>query len=141
MRNMRFKRIQKSAIPSSADISDPEVLVRDDGFCWRRFGQRYICEGLLQDPGSKLIDVSGEPTCRQGSEGDVAVSPDGRWWKLDSDLEWMFQGFLVPCKPENLIVNELRIRGNFKPPVVNGRIPVYDSQDVLIGYLTLEPVE
>ena len=137
---MRLKRISTLIPPTSAKPIDPELIVSDTGFCWRKLGEQYIGEGFLQDPGRKLIDVSGLPLHSQGDPGDAALCPDGRCWKKNDAEEWIFQGYVGDTEIEDLIVNGFRVDGNLSLPMVSGKIPIYNRQGVRIGNLTWEPI-
>ena len=133
---MKFKRIKST--PDSLEGLDGDVRVNDASFCWRKLGHRWICEDILCKIGSPLVDVGSAPTIRQGRDnGEVAISPAGDWW-LYLNGDWKYQGCLVD-DPQDLKVNALTITGNFEPPLVSGRIPVY-RRDQLVGYLDLVPV-
>ena len=137
---MRLKRIADSPPPASAGIDDPELLVSDAGFCWRKLGEQYVGEEFLQDPGGKLVDVSALPVQSQGNPGDAALCPDGRWWKKNDAGDWIFRGYLVALEIEDLMVTGFRVDGNLSLPMVAGKIPLYSRQGIAIGYLTWEPI-
>ena len=126
--------------PASAKADDPEILIIDSGFCWRKQGERYIGESFLQDPGGELIDVSGFPLHHQGEPGDAALCPDGRYWKKSAGGEWVFQGYVVAPEIEDLTVKGFRVDGNLSLPMVAGKIPLYSRQGTRIGNLTWEPI-
>ena len=137
---MRLKRTTALTPPIPVGIDDPELIVSDAGFCWRKLGEQYIGEGFLQDSGRKLIDVSGLPLHSQGDPGDSALCPDGRCWKKNDGGDWIFQGYVVDPEIEDLTVNGFRVDRNLSLPMVAGKIPIYSRQGVLIGYLTWEPI-
>lgn len=138
---MRIKRIPNSVTPTSASADDPEVQVNDAGFCWRKIGQRYIGEVFLPNPGCRLIDVPGLPLHGQGDPGCVALCPDGRCWRKNSEGAWVFEKYIVDPEPEDLLVRGLRVDGNFSVPVIEGKIPVYSRGEVLIGHIEFTPIE
>ena len=137
---MRLKRIAHSNIPIPARIDDPELIVSSTGFCWGKLGEQYVGEGFLQDPGGKLIDVSGLPLHSQGDPGDAALCPDGCWWKKNDGGDWIFQGYVGAPELEDLMVDGFRVDGNLSLPMVAGKIPLYNRRGILIGNLTWEPI-
>ena len=136
-----FQRIKESESPETSDGYHGDVRVSNAGFCWRKQGERWLCEGFLPDPGGRLIDSTNEPQQHQGKAGDAAVSPAGLCWKKTAS-GWGFERDLVNQKLQDLSVNRLRIEGNFVPTLVDGKIPVYrqnpDGSDTLEGYLELK---
>ena len=137
---MRIKRIPDSVTPTSASADDLEVQVNDSGYCWRKVGRRYIGEGFLPDPGCKLIDVPGVPLHTQGDPGCVALCPDGRCWRQNSERDWVFEKWIVDPEPEDILVLGLRVDSNFSVPVIEGKIPVYSRGGVLMGHIPFEPL-
>ena len=137
---MRFKRTTHLTPPAAAGVDDPELIVSDSGFCWRKLGEQYVGEGFLQDPGCRLIDVSGPPLHSQGNPGDAALCPDDRFWKKNDGGDWIFQGYVVAPEIEDLTVNGFRVDGNLSLPLVAGKIPLYNRQGTRIGNLIWEPI-
>ena len=134
-----FQRIHQSVCPGNSEGDLQDARVSDLGYLYRKENDNYWrCLGLLQDQGRELFDVQGEPLWDQGQEGDAAVTLRGDYWRHQED-GWAFIGNLCPSSCQDMTVNNLRIRGNFAPPVAGGRIPICYPNGNLFGWLTVEP--
>ena len=133
-----FHRI-KLGLPDPAGHYQGTVLLSDAGLCYRLNDRKeWNCEGPLVAPGSRLHDVSGHPTHKVGSNGDLAVAPTGDYWNR-GESEWEYGGCFVKDRPSDLMVKDLRIDGRFSPPTIEGRIPVYDRKGRYIADIELAP--
>ena len=99
-----------------------------------------IDKRIITPPG-KLIDVQGEPTLRQGADGDVAVTPRGKCW-LKKVGAWAYEGDLGEATERLVKTDSLVVLGNLTLPVVDGWVflfhPIRKNQ--IVGRLKVFPI-
>ena len=136
---MSFKRIQQSRSLDNADGSPGDVRVSTPGYIYcKNSNNVWCCSGLMQRVGGKLYDIQGEPLWDSGQDGDVSITLSGHWWRKEAG-EWIYCGRLGSEEPLDLEINSLRVNGNFSLPIIKGRIPIYDANGDLFGYLKIYP--
>ena len=138
---MSFKRIPHSALPNDRDGLPGDIRVSTPGYIYLKGADSvWCCPGLMQKEGGKLFDVQGEPLWDSGEDGDISITLSGRWWRKESG-EWIYCGELgsSDVEPLDLETNNLRVNGNFSPPIISGRVPIYDGNGDLFGYLKVHP--
>ena len=130
-----FKRFSYGP-PDPQDGHERDVRVDNLGYVWKkRRGWRIIRR--LTTKG--IIDVTGPPTFNLGQREQVALTATGHCWRKSD--QWDYEGCLVKEEPQDVLARDLTVRGNFVPPVVNGKIPVYNQMGQWIGNLNVEPKE
>ena len=142
-KRMALKRIMTGEVPVESEGRHRDVRINDLGQFWIKTGSGiWTFHGTLQDDpnNNKMFFVSAEPCCDHGKKDDVAVSLSGYWWKHKGEDGWEFQGSLVPQQPQDIVVDDLRVDGNFSVPIVDNKIPVYNRDGVLVGHIAFDPV-
>ena len=139
---MKFNRVSgnpNKVLPNSF-LGDHSL--DDQGYLWWYDSTTWQILRRITKKQGKLIDVQGEPTLHQGENDDVAVTPRGKCWLKQAEA-WQYEEDLGEGCESVTRTETLVVLGNLSLPIVNGRIPLFDSiiPDKVVGCLVVMPLE
>lgn len=138
---MTFYRVSGNPNSVLPDAVRRDRALDDQGYLWWCNGKSWSIDKRIITPPGKLIDVQSKPLLRQGSDGDVAVTPRGLCW-LKTAGAWQYEDDLGEATERLVKTDSLVVLGNLSLPIVDGRIPLYHPErtNQIVGYLEVKPI-